>query len=138
MDDDIERELRNMESERLASVEAISRTVAIISGRVDSVLTKVSQIQDDIRVLLERSTPRSNCAFCSSEDNVDAHHTGRCHRYSDPVSRAMRASELHLCRQCLRPEHGTNCKVSCSICRGDHNTVLYSTRAGPSGKRLST
>lgn len=135
MEDDIERELRNMETERQASLEALTRTVAIISGRVDSALSKISQIQDDVSVLLERSTPKSNCVFCTAGENVDAHHTARCHRYPDPVSRAMRASELRLCRQCLRPDHGKNCQVTCSICRGDHNTVLCSTRGGTSLKR---
>ncbi|VDP17593.1 unnamed protein product [Heligmosomoides polygyrus] len=57
MMDDIDRELRVMETERQASLEAITRTFAIISGRVGSALTKISQIQDDVSVLLERSTP---------------------------------------------------------------------------------
>lgn len=54
-------------------------------------------------MLLERTTPRSKCVFCPVGENIDGHHAGCCHRFVDPVSRAMRASELRLCGRCLRP-----------------------------------
>lgn len=135
MGDDIDRELLRMESERQASLEALTNTVAFISNRLESLFGKVGQIQEDIAVLLERTTPRSNCVFCPLGENIDGHHAGRCHRFADPVSRAMRASELRLCGRCLRPEHGKDCPVKCSTCRGEHNAILCSVRAGTSQKR---
>ncbi|VDL73158.1 unnamed protein product [Nippostrongylus brasiliensis] len=135
MEDDIDRELRRMDAERQASLESFVKSVAILSNRLESVLSKVSQIQDDVAVLLERSTPKSSCVFCLFDENVDGHHSGRCHRFPDPVSRAMRASELRLCGRCLRPEHGKGSTVTCSSCRGEHNVILRSSRAAPSFKR---
>ncbi|KAK6029223.1 hypothetical protein OSTOST_04667 [Ostertagia ostertagi] len=135
MADDIDRDIQLMELEYRASMESLTETVCRISNRLEAVLSKVSQIQDDIHVLMERTAPTSNCAFCPVGENLDNHHTARCHRHPDPVSRAMRASELHLCVRCLRPEHGGNCNVTCSFCRGGHNNVLCSQRTAAPFKR---
>ncbi|VDL67749.1 unnamed protein product, partial [Nippostrongylus brasiliensis] len=71
MEDDINRELRRMEAERQASLDSLVNSVAILSNRLESVLSKVSQIQDDVAVLLERSTPKSSCVFCLFDENVE-------------------------------------------------------------------
>ncbi|KIH57415.1 hypothetical protein ANCDUO_12394 [Ancylostoma duodenale] len=65
-----------------------------------------------METLLERSTPRSNCAFCAYEDNKDMHVTSRCCRYPDPVSRAIQASTRQLCEKCLQPKHLEECGIS--------------------------
>ncbi|VDL76001.1 unnamed protein product [Nippostrongylus brasiliensis] len=60
--------------------------------------------------------------FCSTL--LDNHYRARCHRFPDPISRAMRLSELHLCSRCLGPKHGANvCTVTCNNCRGTHNSA---------------
>ncbi|KAK5976305.1 hypothetical protein GCK32_022882 [Trichostrongylus colubriformis] len=131
--DDLEQELQLFELERQAAMDAISNTLQGITNRLDTLFAVVAEMRDEVHTLLERTTPKSTCVFCTLAENVDGHFTGRCHRYLDPVSRAMRVSELHLCARCLRPEHGSAiCTVSCNLCRGSHNTVLCS---GPPMKK---
>ncbi|KAK6031499.1 hypothetical protein OSTOST_02343 [Ostertagia ostertagi] len=96
-----------------------------------------NNIQSAVNILLERSTPRSNCTFCPIEDNKDNHPTGRCHKYPNPVARAIRASALRLCHKCLQPIHQEDCGTSCASCGNDHNTLLCPNKPqhGPPRKR---
>ncbi|KAK5964758.1 hypothetical protein GCK32_013744, partial [Trichostrongylus colubriformis] len=119
MADDLDEEIRLMEYTQAATLDAIGNTLQALTNRLDSLYTLTAEMRADITVLLERTAPKSSCIFCTVTENVDGHYTGRCHRYSDPVSRAMRVAELRLCSRCLRPDHGAAlCTVSCSICRG--------------------
>ncbi|RCN24206.1 hypothetical protein ANCCAN_30103 [Ancylostoma caninum] len=71
--------------------------------------------------LLKRTEPKSNCAFCTYNDNKDSHPTGRCCRFPDAVSRAVQAASLNLCQKCLQQRH---CGISCTFCGRDHNVLL--------------
>uniref|UniRef100_A0A7I4YVX7 DUF5641 domain-containing protein n=1 Tax=Haemonchus contortus TaxID=6289 RepID=A0A7I4YVX7_HAECO len=127
MTDEIDEEIRLMEFAQTAKLDAIGNTLQIISNRLESLYSLAAEMKTDIETLMERTAPRSPSIFCTITENVDGHHTGRCHRYSDPVTRAMRVAELRLCSRCLRADHGPALyTVSCSICRGSHNTVLCS------------
>ncbi|KAK6019688.1 hypothetical protein OSTOST_14670 [Ostertagia ostertagi] len=125
MSDDLDREIQLLEFERQTSMDAIRDTLQSITTRLDSLFAMVGEMKQDVRTLLDRTAPKSSCVFCLVNDNVDNHLTSRCHRYPDPISRAMRISELRLCERCLRQEHGAAvCTVTCNNCRGPHNTVL--------------
>ena len=94
---------------------------------------KMRQYDSALETLLHRSTARSNCAFCTFEDNRDQHQTGRCCRYADPVARATQASAMRLCEKCLQPKHSEDCGLSCQICGRGHNVLLCPSRGGHSG-----
>ncbi|KAL6738009.1 hypothetical protein Aduo_011605 [Ancylostoma duodenale] len=83
-----------------------------------------------METLLERSTSRSNCAFCAYEDNKDMHVTSRCCRCPDPVSRAIQASTRQLCEKWLQPKHLEECGISCQVCGPAHSVLLCPSRRG--------
>ncbi|EYB82324.1 hypothetical protein Y032_0362g3507 [Ancylostoma ceylanicum] len=83
-------------------------------------------------LLVERSAPKSNCVFCSVEDNRDNHFSGCCSPFSDPVARTAQAMVLRLCLKCLKPEHrAEDCRMGCGDCGRDHNQLLCSSKPRP-------
>ncbi|VDO63800.1 unnamed protein product [Heligmosomoides polygyrus] len=82
-----------------------------------------------MKIQLERSAPLSSCAFCTFEENRDSHHTARCTRYPDTVSRTT--SRQQLCLRCLKEAHADDCDVKCGSCGLDHN-ALFCTHRKPS------
>ncbi|VDL84963.1 unnamed protein product [Nippostrongylus brasiliensis] len=92
MTDDIGREIELMQFERLIQNDAVGQTLQNIVSRLDSLFNLVAEMKNDVRILMDRPTPKSSCVFFSFTGNVDNHYTGRCHRYPDPRSRAMRLS----------------------------------------------
>ncbi|CAJ0605089.1 unnamed protein product [Cylicocyclus nassatus] len=96
-----------------------------------------SIIHHQLTIMVERTTPRSNCMFCTVEDNKDQHPTGRCCKFPDAVSRAVQASALGLCERCLQPKHHEDCGVTCPICGRLHNVLLCPNRGqnGPFKRR---
>ncbi|XGW06926.1 hypothetical protein V3C99_016886 [Haemonchus contortus] len=55
-----------MEMERQADFDALVQTVNIMAGRVEAIFNRVAQMQDDIHILLARTTATSNCVFCAT------------------------------------------------------------------------
>ncbi|XGW06925.1 hypothetical protein V3C99_016885 [Haemonchus contortus] len=68
---DLEHEIQLTEMERQAGFDALVQTVNIMAGRVDAIFNRVAQMQDDIHILIARTTPTSNCVFCASGENID-------------------------------------------------------------------
>ncbi|EYC39968.1 hypothetical protein Y032_0635g925 [Ancylostoma ceylanicum] len=113
-----------------------------LNAKVDGIAQLTNErwhcVQQILDLLLERTKPRSNCVFCTVEDNKDQHPTGRCCKYPDAVSRAVQAAALGLCERCLQPKHVEDCGVSCPICTRNHNVLLCpnrGTQAVPMYKR---
>lgn len=63
MADGIDSEIQLMQLEQQADIDALVQTVSIMSGCLDSILTKICQLKDDLQALLDRTTPKSNCVF---------------------------------------------------------------------------
>ncbi|VDO23671.1 unnamed protein product [Heligmosomoides polygyrus] len=70
---------------------------------------KLQSYERVFETLLQRTQPKSNCVFCSYEDNKDGHPTGRCCRFPDAVARAVQANVLQLCNKCLQQKHDEDC-----------------------------
>ncbi|EYB92010.1 hypothetical protein Y032_0199g1666 [Ancylostoma ceylanicum] len=122
--------------------EKIEFCLLSLNAKVDGIAQLTNErwhcVQQILDVLLERTKPRSNCVFCTVEDNKDQHPTGRCCKYPDAVSRAVQAAALGLCERCLQPKHVEDCGVSCPICTRNHNVLLCpnrGTQAVPMYKR---
>ncbi|VDL85044.1 unnamed protein product [Nippostrongylus brasiliensis] len=64
---DIDHEIRLMELEHQANLYSIAQTLNIMSGRLGSIFNKVAQMQDDVRTILERTTPSSNYMYYQRE-----------------------------------------------------------------------
>ncbi|EYB80848.1 hypothetical protein Y032_0398g720 [Ancylostoma ceylanicum] len=103
-------------------LESLMNVCFATSGRLD-------RIEGALNLLIERSTPKSACVFCSLAENADSHHSGRCPRFPDPVSRAVQASKLGLCERCLKPSHPNDCGIACQYCRMPHNSLLCPSRS---------
>ncbi|KIH63990.1 hypothetical protein ANCDUO_05703 [Ancylostoma duodenale] len=94
--------------------------------------SRLERLELDNELLLERTgltvtrtAPKSNCVFCSVEENKDSHYSSRCCTFADPVFRTVQASKLGLCLKCLKPSHGEDdCKVVCGGCGLGHNQLL--------------
>ncbi|VDP18004.1 unnamed protein product [Heligmosomoides polygyrus] len=95
---------------------------------VDKMQTMMEALSAGMKIQLERSAPRSSCAFCTFEENRGSHHTARCTRYPDTVSRTVQASRLQLCLRCLKEAHADDCDVKCGSCGLDHNGLLCTHR----------
>ena len=106
-------------------VERALQKLSIIEHKLDEFLN----IRPALELLIERSTPRSACIFCSIDENVDSHTSGRCPRFPNPYSRTFQVSKMGLCGQCLRPAHERECRVMCGICHQAHNALLCPARA---------
>ncbi|VDL78221.1 unnamed protein product, partial [Nippostrongylus brasiliensis] len=68
--------------------------LTVLSPKLDAIQASMEELAKGMKVLLERSAPQSSCAFCTVEENRDAHITARCTRYPDTVSRTVQASRL--------------------------------------------
>ncbi|VDO86374.1 unnamed protein product [Heligmosomoides polygyrus] len=79
-------------------LDSLHNMVACSTGRLD-------RIEAALQVLRDRTLPKSPCIFCTIAENPDSHHSGRCPRFPDPVSRAVQASKMGLCECCLKPAH---------------------------------
>ncbi|KAK5984922.1 hypothetical protein GCK32_000992 [Trichostrongylus colubriformis] len=108
--------------------EQLALSFVSLDGKIDTMTSILNHqfeaLNRRIDIILERTAPKSNCVFCSIEDNNDSHPTGRCCRFRDAVSRAVQAANLRLCNRCLQPRHANNCGVVCSYCSQDHNVLL--------------
>ncbi|KAK6030960.1 hypothetical protein OSTOST_02897 [Ostertagia ostertagi] len=108
--------------------EQLNAFAVALTAKIDSladILTRRAEsLNQKVELLLERTQPRSNCIFCPINDNKDCHPTGRCCRYPDAVSRAVRANNLGLCNRCLQPRHNEDCGILCTYCGRDHNVLL--------------
>ncbi|VDO65269.1 unnamed protein product [Heligmosomoides polygyrus] len=82
---------------------------------------KLQSYERVFETLLQRTQPKSNCVFCSYEDNKDGHPTGRCCRFPDAVARVVQANVLQLCNKCLQQKHDEDCGFRCAICDQGHN-----------------
>ena len=76
---------------------AIRALTAALEGNNQDVRNRLHKIETACEELLNRTAPRSACAFCSVQENKDAHNSVRCSRFPDPVSRVVRAAKLALC-----------------------------------------
>ncbi|EYC12706.1 hypothetical protein Y032_0046g1377 [Ancylostoma ceylanicum] len=117
--DDLDRcDIATLLHHLLPRLDAIDRRLDSIDNRLDAAL----------ETILERTAPKSECAFCGVDENRDSHHTGRCSRFKDPVSRTAQAAKLQLCLCCLKPTHEDQCDVKCGACGLDHNVLLCHQR----------
>ncbi|VDP09866.1 unnamed protein product [Heligmosomoides polygyrus] len=65
-----------------------------IQDAMDKMQTVMEALSAGMKIQLERSAPRLSCAFCTFKENHDSHHTARCTRYPDTVSRRVQALGL--------------------------------------------
>uniref|UniRef100_A0A7I4YG21 t-SNARE coiled-coil homology domain-containing protein n=1 Tax=Haemonchus contortus TaxID=6289 RepID=A0A7I4YG21_HAECO len=103
-----------------------------IDALADMLTRQSDTINRKVELLMERTQPKSNCLFCLIEDNKDCHPTGRCCRYPDAVSRAVRASNLNLCNRCLQPRHREDCGILCTYFGREHNVLLCPSKLSQS------
>ncbi|VDP22757.1 unnamed protein product [Heligmosomoides polygyrus] len=108
----------------LKAVKELNKSVQLISSRLQYLQTAMDTVMERTEVVLTRTAPKSNCIFCTVEENRDSHYSGRCMKYADPVSRTVQASKLNLCLKCLKPSHGDDCQVKCASCGLGHNQLL--------------
>ncbi|KAK6735627.1 hypothetical protein RB195_018689 [Necator americanus] len=80
------------------------------------------------QTLLERTAPKSSCLFCTVDENRDNHHSERCPRFPDPISKTAQATKLNLCLLCLKAAHEDTCGVKCGSCGLGHNFLLCSSK----------
>ncbi|EYC30614.1 hypothetical protein Y032_0005g2750 [Ancylostoma ceylanicum] len=106
----------------------ISTLLHHLLPRLDAIEQTCRTLEQVARTLLERSAPKSNCTFCPVGENRDNHHSGRCPKYPDPVSKAAQATTLGLCLRCLNPMHEDACLVKCGNCGLGHNFLLCHNR----------
>ncbi|KAK6026568.1 hypothetical protein OSTOST_07450 [Ostertagia ostertagi] len=129
-----------------ASKDSRSRATSFVSNSTNSLLLSLLGssnskatlgrfLKPALEVLVARSTPRSACIFCTLEENVDSHPSGRCPRYPNTYSRTFQVSKMGLCGQCLKPAHEAACKVMCGICRQPHNALLCPVKANTFTKK---
>ncbi|EYC19965.1 hypothetical protein Y032_0023g804 [Ancylostoma ceylanicum] len=97
----------------LPRLDAIDSRLNSIDTRLDGIDTRIDNRHDAsdamLETILERTAPKSNCVFCEVDENRDSHHSGRCSRYPDPVSRTAQATRLGLCLRCLKGLHRDEC-----------------------------
>ncbi|VDP57835.1 unnamed protein product [Heligmosomoides polygyrus] len=105
---------------------------------VDKTQTMMEALSAGMKIQLGRSAPRSSCAFCTFEENRDSHHTARCTRYPDTVSRTVQASRLQLFLRCLKEAHADDCDVKCGSFGLDHNALLCTHRTLSFGTKDGT
>ncbi|VDP19773.1 unnamed protein product [Heligmosomoides polygyrus] len=92
----------------LKAVKELNKSVQLISSRLHYLQTAMDTVLDRTDVVLTRTAPKSNCIFCTVEENRDSHHS--CMKYADLVSRTVQALRLNLCLKCLKPSHGGDCQ----------------------------
>ncbi|VDL66139.1 unnamed protein product [Nippostrongylus brasiliensis] len=111
----------------------LSKFICDTNNRLDALHQELAShrtaLMGSVDEILLRTAPKSNCLFCSVEDNKDSHPTGRCCRFPDPVSRAVQASTLRLCNKCLQRIHPDDCGIRCSFCGREHNVLLCPEKA---------
>ncbi|EYC40107.1 hypothetical protein Y032_0629g849 [Ancylostoma ceylanicum] len=113
-------------------LQRILSQLTTLNFRMERLESDSRALTSNTDLLVERSAPKSNCVFCSVEDNRDNHFSGRCSRFSDPVARTAQAMVLRLCLKCLKPEHGAeDCRMRCGGCGRDHNQLLCSSKPRP-------
>uniref|UniRef100_A0A1I7WXP2 DUF1758 domain-containing protein n=1 Tax=Heterorhabditis bacteriophora TaxID=37862 RepID=A0A1I7WXP2_HETBA len=132
MVDDFEAELANLEMEQhvtmqelLKHTQILHQSMATLSANQQRQENKIFEIQQALNILLERSKPVSNCAFCEMGTNDDKHHTNQYKIFPDPISRAIQATKMGLCEKCLKTHNGdSQCLTICIKCKGPHNIAL--------------
>ncbi|KIH68847.1 hypothetical protein ANCDUO_00814 [Ancylostoma duodenale] len=79
--------------EQEESTSSVAMAFRALDSRMDSLMNvcfttggRLDRIEGALNLLIERSTPKSACVFCSLAENADSHHSGRCPRFPDPVS----------------------------------------------------
>ncbi|VDP07335.1 unnamed protein product [Heligmosomoides polygyrus] len=107
-----------------------------IDAVADGLARQTEALNKKMDLLLERTQPRSNCIFCTINDNKDCHPTGRCCRYPDAVSRAVQANNLGLCNRCLQPRHSEDCGILCTYCGREHNVLLCPSKLSQANASL--
>ncbi|KAK6742034.1 hypothetical protein RB195_009728 [Necator americanus] len=107
-----------------------------IATLLHHLLPRLDSLEKACQTLLERTAPKSSCLFCTVDENRDNHHSGRCPRFPDPISKTAQATKLNLCLLCLKAAHEDTCGVKCGSCGLGHNFLLCSSkRPQPPTKR---
>ncbi|EYC11167.1 hypothetical protein Y032_1465g3885 [Ancylostoma ceylanicum] len=128
---DLRRAMEDLDMVPLEDHHSVASLLQQVLNKLDTILPRLHRLESSSELLIERTDailaknkPKSICVFCSSEENKDGHHSTRCTKFPDPVSRTVKATKLNLCLRCLIPEHGGDCKVTCSSCGLAHNYLL--------------
>ncbi|KIH62798.1 hypothetical protein ANCDUO_06916 [Ancylostoma duodenale] len=102
--DELDNVCLNAADQQTVLLQRILSQLATMSSKMTTMNFRLERLEHDNRaltgntnLLVERSAPKSNCVFCSIEDNRDNHFSGRCSRYFDPVTRTAQAMVLGLC-----------------------------------------
>ncbi|VDL78849.1 unnamed protein product [Nippostrongylus brasiliensis] len=111
-----------------AKIDNIEASLAKFAA-VGVFMEEFNALKPALTAFVERTTPKSACIFCTLAENLDSHPSGRCPRYPGTYARTFQVSKMGLCGQCLKPEHGEDCKVVCGICRQPHNALLCPAKA---------
>ncbi|VDL84881.1 unnamed protein product, partial [Nippostrongylus brasiliensis] len=62
----------------VSAMQQLSATMQLVLPRLQYLQTTSDILMERTSVLLSRSAPRSNCIFCTVEENRDSHYSGRC------------------------------------------------------------
>ncbi|VDP09922.1 unnamed protein product [Heligmosomoides polygyrus] len=111
-------------------LDKIDKSLKRLSSIPDA-LQELSMVKPAIFALIERTRPKQACIFCTLEDSLDSHTSGRCPQFSGTYARMLQVSKMGLCRQRLMPAYEEECMVRCSVCRQPHNTLLCQERMRP-------
>ncbi|VDL85970.1 unnamed protein product [Nippostrongylus brasiliensis] len=61
-------------------MQQLSATMQLVLPRLQYLQTTSDILMERTSVLLSRTSPKSNCIFCTVEENRDSHYSGRCIR----------------------------------------------------------
>ncbi|KIH62282.1 hypothetical protein ANCDUO_07437 [Ancylostoma duodenale] len=77
--------LQAMEDLDMPDQSAVISLLRQISSKLDDIFPRLERLELDNQLLLERTglivthtAPKSNCVFCSVEENKDSHYSSRC------------------------------------------------------------
>ncbi|KAK6750575.1 hypothetical protein RB195_002507 [Necator americanus] len=99
-----------------------------IATLLHHLLPRLDSLENACQTLLERTAPKSICLFCTVDENRDNHHSGRCPRFPDPISKTAQATKLNLRLLCLKAAHEDTCGVKCGSCGLGHNFLLRTSK----------
>uniref|UniRef100_A0A7I4Y422 Zinc knuckle CX2CX4HX4C n=1 Tax=Haemonchus contortus TaxID=6289 RepID=A0A7I4Y422_HAECO len=108
----------------------IVKAVRKLDDKIESLLNIVTSanrrfdgIEAALQLLMDRTAPRSQCVFCATAENTDAHTSARCPKFPDPVSKAIRASQAE-------------CKFTEKIARANEMIYVLEARLTESRNKL--
>ncbi|KIH54382.1 hypothetical protein ANCDUO_15473 [Ancylostoma duodenale] len=95
---DLRRAVEGLDMVPLEDHHSVASLLQQVLNKLDTIVPRLHLLESSSELLIERTgailaknRPNSICVFCSSEENNDGHHSTRCTKFSDPVSRTSTA-----------------------------------------------